>query len=166
MSQIARKLIRFHKQFLYYNPSRLIKHFTKVIPQYDETFLNDLANVPEIKDNIEHRKGVGDIDLIHKLNEKMNDHSLPVDERKKVSVSLQAEYRKIPNRTHPDVRMYGPDPKIIRVFNEDKTKYDFEPIEFSEIGRKLNLIRMEHLGNFTGHKSYYLMGNLADLVIE
>lgn len=145
---------------------RSIKRFTQVIPEYDEAFLTNPENLQQIEDNIKRRKGIGNIKLIQELAEKLNSDILKPNERHDIDKKLQQEMRMIPNLTHPDVLDYGDEPKVIRLHNTDKYKYFFEPKEFSDITSKLNIMRMEHLGNFSGHKSYYLMSDLADLVIE
>lgn len=58
---------------------------------------------------------------------------------------------------------YGDDPKVVAYYN-DKPEFKIKPLEFSEISKKLNLLRTDHLGNYAGHKAYFLMSDLAELV--
>lgn len=131
---------------------------------YDTDYLLNPANLPLIRDNIEHRKGIGNIQLVHELHNRIK--ALPAEqipERDQLAGQLQEELRKIPNKTHPDVLAYGAEPKVIRYYNE-KPKFEKGKVfEFSEMAKKMNIFRMEKLGNFTGHKSYYLTGELAEL---
>jgi seryl-tRNA synthetase len=144
--------------------AELIKHkFHLSEPVFDEKFLFDEKNIESISENIKLRKGVGDIHLVHDLKNKLNDKSLNEQARDKLKIKLQEELKKIPNWTHPDVKNIGDEPKVISYFNE-KPEFKHKPLEFSEICKKINLLRMDHLGNFAGHKTYYLMSDLADLV--
>lgn len=133
------------------------------VPEYDIAYLTNPVNIPEIEFNIQARKGIGDIKLVHELFKKLGESVLLQKEKYDLFETLQQEMRKIPNKTHPDVLNYGQEPKDVEYFNE-KPKFDFTVKEFSEICRKLNILRTEHLGNFTGHKSYFLMSDLAELV--
>lgn len=134
-------------------------------PNYDTAYLLNPANVSQIEDNIEHRKGVGNIHLVHQLNNQLK--SLPSaneGDRNRLKDQLQTELGKIPNKTHPDVLAHGTQPKVVRYYNDRPNFEGRKVFEFSEMAKKLNVFRMEKLGNFTGHKSYYLTGDLAELV--
>lgn len=127
--------------------------YSKIKPVLDLKYLLDPENRTEIAENTVLRKGVGDIHRVHEILAQSSQENPEVD-----SLLL-----KIPNKTHPDVKSLGDEPKIIKYFNE-KPKFDFKPHQFQEIANKNKWFRMEHLSNFTGHKSYYLMGDLAALV--
>ena len=143
-------------------PVRLNHKFLLNEPSFDEK-LKDPKNINEIDKNIKIRKGVGDIYLVHDIINKLSDVNLSSSEKIKHQTHLQDELKKIPNNTHPDVREYGEHPKLVSYFNE-KPEFKHKPLEFSEICKKLNLLRTDYLGNFSGHKSYYLMSDLAELV--
>lgn len=130
-------------------------------PILNEKFLLDEKNIDSIDLNIKLRKGVGDIHLVHDIKAKQSRSNQ--SDNAMLSHKLQEEIIKIPNDTHPEVRNYGNEPKVVAVFNE-KPEFQHEPLEFSEIGRRLNLLRTEHLGNFAGHKTFFLMSDLAELV--
>lgn len=132
-------------------------------PCFDENYLLNEKNIEKINENIKQRKGVGDIYLVHSINSKLNDDSLSHEERDKLQNQLQEELRKIPNETHPAVKNYGEEPIVVEYFNEEPS-FKHKPLEFSEICKKLNLLRTDYLGNFSGHKTYYLMNDLAELV--
>ncbi|KAM7347235.1 seryl-tRNA synthetase, mitochondrial [Cochliomyia hominivorax] len=69
---------------------------------------------------------------------------------------------KLPNNVHMRVWDYGD--KVNEIYRRDsETKCKSKQLEFSEICKNLNIFRMDHLGNYTGHKSYYLLGKLAEL---
>lgn len=132
-------------------------------PVFNEKYLLDLNNAEKISENIKLRKGVGDIHLIHDLHNQLKCDSLSKKKLTTLSDQLKEELKKVPNDTHPDVKDYGDDPKVVSYYNE-KPQFKHKPLEFSEIAKKLNLLRTDHLGNFAGHRSYFLMNELAELV--
>lgn len=130
--------------------------YSKIKPALDVKYLLNPNNVPEIAENIILRKGVGDIHQVHStLKDTTQEHQ--------ISEELESQLLRIPNKTHPEVRDLGDEPRILRYYN-DKPVFDFKPHQFQEIAHKNKWFRMEHLSNFTGHKSYYLTGDLARLV--
>ncbi|XP_055543101.1 serine--tRNA ligase, mitochondrial [Wyeomyia smithii] len=145
--------------------ARFVHHkFNLRQPTYDTDYLLNPTNIAEIQHNIEHRKGVGNIQLVHELNTQLQ--TLPAGnetERNRLTTQLQAELRNIPNRTHPEVLHYGTEPKLVRYYNEKPTFGGAKIFEFAEIAKKMNIFRTEKLSNFTGHKSYYLTAELAEL---
>lgn len=154
----VRKFTRFQSvnvSSCHENSEPLNHKFLLSKPKLDEKFLLDNRNIEQISENIKLRKGVGDIYKVHELKNKLAKGEAVGDQ-------LQEELVKIPNFTHPDVSSYGDDPKVVDYYN-DKPEFSHEPLEFSDICRKLNLLRTEHLGNFSGHKSYFLIGDLAEL---
>ncbi|XP_017054695.1 serine--tRNA ligase, chloroplastic/mitochondrial [Drosophila ficusphila] len=76
---------------------------------------------------------------------------------------LQAELEQLPNLTHPRLEDYGEEPRELANYVHRELPPQSSLKEFSELARALNLYRMDHLGNYTGHKSYYLTGQLATL---
>ncbi|XP_062537018.1 serine--tRNA ligase, mitochondrial-like isoform X2 [Armigeres subalbatus] len=133
-------------------------------PNYDVNYLLNPENQSVIQDNIEQRKGVGNIQLIHDLHNQIKSLSVQHEtERSVLKDQLQAELRRIPNKTHPNVLGYGTEPKVIRHYNNKPDFCGRKVFDFSEMAKKLNIFRMEKLGNFTGHKSYYLTSELAEL---
>uniref|UniRef100_A0A182MFA0 serine--tRNA ligase n=1 Tax=Anopheles culicifacies TaxID=139723 RepID=A0A182MFA0_9DIPT len=133
-------------------------------PNFDTEYLLNPANRSNIEANIQHRKGIGDIQLVHNIHEQLSaGTALPENQRASLEAQLAAELGKIPNRTHPQVLEYGNEPKIIKRFNEQHKRTDRKYFQFNDICKKMNLYRMENLGNFTGHRSYYLTDELAEL---
>ena len=131
-------------------------------PELELVYLCNADNRNEIKFNIDNRKGVGDIDKLLELHNKMTSLSLYSSEYESVQKELLTEAFKIPNKSHPDVREYGEKPKVIKVIGESP-KYDFKPRLFEFLTKRLHLLRNDNITNFTGHRSYFLMGQLADL---
>ncbi|CAH1173612.1 unnamed protein product [Phaedon cochleariae] len=131
-------------------------------PQLDTGFLCNPKNLALITDNILKRKGVGDIQLVNELNKELakvhEDSHVYRDFRNK----FNEELLKIPNLTHPAVLEYGEHPKLLKTIN-DKKQFPFKQREFHEITKRLNLVRTEQLGNVSGNRSYYILGEMAEL---
>lgn len=139
------------------------KHrFQLSTPVFDEEFLLNPQNVAEISENVNLRKGIGNIHLVYEINNRLKTEKLSDNERTMLKEQLHGELKKIPNRTHPEVRNYGEEPRVVGLFNEKPT-YKHKPLDFLDICEKLNIIRTKHLGNFNGSKSYYLLNDLAEL---
>ena len=76
--------------------------------------------------------------------------------------NIENEILKLPNTIHPRIWNYGNDAKeIFRSNTENCSKSN--SVQFSELCKNYNIFRMDHLGNYAGHKSYYLLGSLAEL---
>lgn len=131
-------------------------------PVFDENYLLDKKNIAEIGENIKLRKGVGDVHKAHEIHDCLHNANLTDKERSSLAEQLHEELKKIPNHTHPAVRCYGDEAKVVGFYNEKPT-YKHKPLDFTELCKKLNIIRTEHLGNFNGSKSYYLLNDLAEL---
>lgn len=142
-------------------PRRFIHRELKE-PRFDMKYLTDPSKLDEISSNIQSRKGVGDIKLVQELHNKLQSQNLQQDKKIKLEEELKIELNKIPNRNHPDVVDLDT-PKVVQYYNV-KPEFKHSPLEFSEICKKLNILRTDHLGNFTGPRSYYLMSDLAELV--
>lgn len=99
------------------------------------------------KNNIAHLRK-----LIQNLN---TSNSLELTE-------LENELSKLPNVIHPRLWQYGNNAKELINFSADKN-IKTTAVEFSELCKQMNIFRIDHLGNYTGHKSYYLLGKLAEL---
>lgn len=152
----------FKARLLGRSVSSLTKGYSnsKFEPVLDTGYICDPGNKEEILHNINIRKGVGDIETVHRLlNELQKKSGNGREQREK----LRSELLKIPNKTHVDIKDYGDEPKVMQYYNKQPT-FDFKPSQFQEIAHKNRMFRMEHLSNCSGHKSYYLMGDLAQLV--
>ncbi|KAG8327526.1 seryl-tRNA synthetase [Homalodisca vitripennis] len=138
-------------------PNRHTENYCFPSPQLDELYLCNSNNKEEINTNIINRKGVGDINKVLQLHDELR---LQPD-NPSIKCSLTKEMLKIPNRTHPEVMNYGEMPHIVK-FLGDKKHFNFKPNEFHTITKKLNLLRND-LSNFTGHRSYFFTGQLAEM---
>lgn len=130
--------------------------------EFDITYLCNPQNKDEILRNIQSRKGVGDINLIHVLKKKLEEANPTDSMYADLQMQFYKELDKIPNRTHPAISDYNDEPKILKHVG-NKQKFDVKPKEFDEITKRLRLVRTEHLGNLSGSKSYVLLGEMAQL---
>lgn len=76
---------------------------------------------------------------------------------------LEEELIKLPNSTHPRTISYGSEIKQLLVHKSQHELSSNKLLGFHDISKQIRQLRMEHLSNYTGHKSYYLMGDLATL---
>lgn len=148
---------RHCSKLLHYNLFSTWEDWSLPKPTLNDSYLCDPSNKNEIMLNIKCRKGVGDIERVLQLHKECS--SVSSEETHKAL--LLKEMLKIPNRTHPDVIKYGETPHVLQVFG-DKMSFTFKPKPFHDIAKSLNLLRND-LSNFTGHKSYFFMGQLAEL---
>uniref|UniRef100_A0A1A9VC69 serine--tRNA ligase n=1 Tax=Glossina austeni TaxID=7395 RepID=A0A1A9VC69_GLOAU len=74
---------------------------------------------------------------------------------------LKNELLKLPNDTHPRLWTYEDRPKETLLCDPSKIATNY--VEFSQACKFNNMLRMNQLGNYTGQKSYYLFGKLAEL---
>ncbi|GJQ69381.1 Aats-ser [Trypoxylus dichotomus] len=130
-------------------------------PELDFSYLSDKNNSEEITSNIKRRKGVGNVDLILQLKYDLDNLNTLDPRYKEIEERFRNECHNIPNATHPDIILYGNEPKILKHIGEEP-QFKFQPREFQEIAKRLNLIRTEQLGYLSGHRSYYFLGELAE----
>lgn len=121
--------------------------------ELNESYLCDPSNKSEIQSNIDRRKGVGDINKVHQL------YSEPKTEDNRRL--LIKELLKIPNHTHPDVVAYNETPKLVKLIG-DKKQFDYDPKQFHSLAKSMNLLKND-TSSFTGHRSYFFIGQLAQL---
>lgn len=153
----------FKKLFTNINNNLFLKRYLQgSFPELNISYLCNPKNFTEISENIARRKGIGNIQLVQQLYNEMKDNELTLSNWTEVKEKFYQEVVKIPNNTHPNVINYENNPKLITYVRE-KPKFDFEPREFHEICKKLNLMRTDQLGNVAGNRSYYFLGILAEL---
>lgn len=128
----------------------------------DLDYLCDTNNTKKITDNINCRKGVGNIKLVQDLKKQM-DNITPSDAGySEVLDQFYKEASKIPNKTHPSVLQYDGTANVVKHIG-NKPNFSFEPRDFDVISKRLKLVRTDHLGNLSGSRSYYLLGDMAHL---
>jgi len=114
----------------------------------DLDFYLNPSNTAAIRRNIKQRNSDADIDSVIKLNSSNKD-------------DLNRLLKNVPNMSHPLVQDLD-EPKVI--FCREFETPDFKIQNFDEISRALGgLCRMQNLGLFSGERTYYLTGLLAEL---
>lgn len=119
-----------------------------------------------IEENIFRRDHNNNIPKIRELLSQLHGMKHGDTDQDKLQKQLLMELHKLPNDTHERVLKYGRDPLITYLqkdLSQEQSQNEQELIEFSVIGKYFNSLRMEHLSNYTGHKSYYLLGKMAEL---
>ncbi|XP_055383150.1 serine--tRNA ligase, mitochondrial [Condylostylus longicornis] len=145
---------------------KILKPLTAKVHQLIKEFLPPLSSLDNydftaIENNIKLRKTTGDLELIKSLLKKLQ--NADEGEKERLMLELKSELWKLPNQTHADCLNYKNEPKEIAQFNKMPNEEVIKTKEFSEIAKKMRILRTEHLGNFTGHKSYYLIDSLAEI---
>ncbi|KAI8436672.1 hypothetical protein MSG28_010160 [Choristoneura fumiferana] len=132
-------------------------------PDIDIGYYCDVKNLSEVKQNISLRKGVGNLDRVLDIYSNLKAKDVSDSTREVLEQEFYSELSKLPNKTHPSVREYKDEPRLVHQLNEKKDFGTYTPLEFSEITRLMNLMRTDKLGQTCGHKSYYFLGELAEL---
>ncbi|XP_016952556.1 uncharacterized protein LOC108026232 [Drosophila biarmipes] len=115
------------------------------------------AQLDELERNVVRRHHKNNVPLIRSLIQ-----AAEAGDQDKLR-QLDAELEQLPNATHPRLQDYGEESRELAQYVHRELPPQASLKEFSELARALNLYRMDHLGNYTGHKSYYLTGQLATL---
>ncbi|XP_036673224.3 uncharacterized protein SerRS-m [Drosophila suzukii] len=115
------------------------------------------AQLDDMERNVVRRHHKNNVPLIRSLIQEAE--AGDQDKLKQLDVELE----QLPNTTHPRLQDYGEEPRELAQYVHRVLPPESSFKEFSELARALNLYRMDHLGNYTGHKSYYLTGQLATL---
>ncbi|XP_066586021.1 serine--tRNA ligase, mitochondrial [Prorops nasuta] len=126
-------------------------NFSVPPPEFDINFLCNPKNRELIFNNIQKRKGVGDIDKVLKLSKNPD-----------CQEELLIQLSKIPNLTDPSVLNYGETSKILREHGS-KPQFEFKPKSFIALAEKLNQIKMTELSPLSGSRSYIFLGEIAEL---
>ncbi|KAJ0176716.1 hypothetical protein K1T71_007895 [Dendrolimus kikuchii] len=145
------------------NTSRFLRLFSSVsLPDIDTEYYCNKHNINEIKHNINLRKGVGNIERVLEAYNIFKTALETDSSYKKLQEELYKELSILPNKTHPRVLKHI-EPVVLNEINNIRNFGDYIPLEFSEITRLLNLMRTDKLGHTCGQKSYYFLGELAEL---
>ena len=133
------------------------------VPEFDWEYL---FNDASIQNNIQNRKGVGDVQRLRQLivdsqSTVMTSTSLVSPASSTLHDPLIQEALRIPNATHPNVPIGDEaQSRVIAEFNQRRA-YNSTPKNHLEIGALLKGLRTDSVGPTTGKKSYYLMNDLA-----
>lgn len=135
---------------------------TTPVPDIDLSYYCNPKHAQEIENNIKIRKGVGDHGRVLNIFNIFKSTATTDEVYQTIRDDLYKELCTLPNKTHSSVINYV-DPQVIAEVNQKKDFKGCAPLEFSEITRRLNLVRTDKLGHTCGHKSYYFLGELAEL---
>lgn len=131
-------------------------------PEFDWTYLCDRNNLAQIKENIDRRKGIGDIDRLQATWTELQSEKCE-KKKKKLEEELICLAADIPN-TSSDLSPVGDESNAILLETHgNKKEFDFEPVSLHQLGTKLGLLRTENLTLTTGPSTYYFLGDLARL---
>lgn len=161
MSRINR-FVRTLYLRLYSSSSSFLAHGLLKPPDLDLDYLCNPKNTEEISNNIAARKGLGNIQLVQSLKSSLDALASDDVNRETILKEFTSEALKIPNKTHPIVQTYGEEPKIVKEVGS-KRQFDFKAREFEAIAKQLKLLRLDQLGNVSGNRSYFFLGQLAEL---
>ncbi|XP_038209941.1 serine--tRNA ligase, mitochondrial-like [Zerene cesonia] len=131
-------------------------------PEIETEYYCNHKNYPEIKQNINQRKGIGRIDYVLQLYDTLKTTSTSSNSYEDVQKKFYEELTLLPNRTHPLVQQYGENPVTVTTLNGKKDFGSHKPLEFSDITEFLNLMRTDRLGYTCDNKSYYYFSELAE----
>lgn len=120
----------------------------------------------DLAQHLKSRKSSASLPTIQEILASISQPDKTKSELHDLQSRLTLELAKLPNDTHPAVVDLDEVPRVVAEYG---TKYEEglngrpKPRQFAELCKHLNILRTEHLGNFNGAKSYYLMNELADL---
>ncbi|XP_063426933.1 serine--tRNA ligase, mitochondrial-like [Mytilus trossulus] len=131
-------------------------------PEYDWSFLCDTNNLSQIKDNIEKRKGVGDIEKLQATWKQLQDETS--DSRKQeLTNDLNKLAADIPN-TSSHLSPVGDESEAnLLETHGEKKEFSFKPKSCIQVGSNLGVLRTEYVSLTTGTSTYYFIGDLAQL---
>lgn len=162
MEKALKTIIDISKTFKFFHSSSVLQWNVPKQAQLDEEYLCNPQHTEFIQQNITSRKGVGDIKLVTQLKHQLEHSVKRSNSYEDIRKKFYEELYRIPNKTHPDVFKYGEQAKLVKLVNEKK-KDAFKYKDFQEIAKRLNLVRTDQLGNVCGGRSYYVMGEMAEL---
>lgn len=147
---------------------RHLHHIANSQLQIPPTASTTFADIERL---VHSRKTLADLPLIRATLERLEHVSADTAaaaEREHLNRTLAAQLLLLPNQTHPAARALADtdEPAVLGHHGgpHTATLSDGSAARpFAEICRRLNVLRTEHLGHFTGPKSYYLLQELADL---
>ncbi|MFH4977375.1 hypothetical protein AB6A40_004084 [Gnathostoma spinigerum] len=159
------KTIAWRIRWLLDSPcARMVNHWAASRPELDFDYLLDERNIDRIRKNICNRKGVGDIDLVHKLWKKIQNalNERPsVKEYQALWDKFYDESSRIPNMSH-NCAPVGDESKVetVRVFGGIKRESK-HLVTAERIARSWRSVLYPRQA--CGSRSYAFLGPLAEL---
>lgn len=111
------------------------------------------------------RKSGANIEIVRNLHAKFESET-DTKRQAELATKLRSEIKKFPNQTHPTVLAYGPNAAYTEVESHGDAfeKKNPDGMDYVTLCNLLNTVRLDHLGNFTGSRSYYFMQSVAEMV--
>ncbi|XP_070580640.1 serine--tRNA ligase, mitochondrial-like [Ptychodera flava] len=108
-----------------------------------------------------NRKGDGNLQEVETLLRRFN--SASNSEKERLALELSNAALLLPNKMNPAVPIGDESQANVVGYIGEKRDFDFEPKDHVAIGEDVGIMRVRNLGHFTGHRSYYLIGEGAEL---
>lgn len=134
-------------------------------PDLQSKYLNQNTGC-DLAQHLKSRKSSACLSTINQLLASISQPAQSKAELHQLQSRLTAELAKLPNDTHPAVLDLDEIPRVVGEYGRkyaEGTAGRPKARQFAELCKHLNVLRTEHLGNFNGAKSYYLMNELAEL---
>lgn len=148
----SNRILRFHSAH---------QHSTRIVSDFFANFPVDQRTISDLESTDSVRKSRGDVSLVKGLYSKLAKEP-DVEQKKVLERTIRNELVKFPNQTHPKVLSHGADSGNVEIYSSGEAR-NADGRDYETIGQLLNMMRLDHLGNFTGSRSYYLMDQLAEL---
>ena len=153
-TNIARRNVRADAELV----AQLYQQRCALEQQTDELRQERNDNAAAMKEKLEKAER----DNLIRCGQKLKEEIAACEEKlKKVIQQLQAEARKIPNMTHPDVPE-GTEEKENREIKRvgQIPQFDFKPKDHLELGQALGILDFETAQKVVGQKWYYLKNQI------
>ncbi|XP_076308918.1 seryl-tRNA synthetase, mitochondrial [Tachypleus tridentatus] len=146
-----------------YSTSSIDDKFYLAPPELDLQYLCNPENTKDIEHGIKCRKAAGNIREVMAIKRRLDAKNKEETDWTLLQKKLVSEAAKLPNRTHPKVLKNTSDQPVEVETVGSAPIFHFKPKQFHKLAQKLDMLRMENLGLVTGHRSYYLKKELAQL---
>lgn len=129
----------------------------------DWDYYSNPDNFSYIVENVTARKASCDLlKLLPKLKELSQSRGDP-EKYHSLKEELLPSLVWFPNSIHPKVfKNRSGEPDVVKKVGP-KPHFEYFPTNFEHLTKRLNILRTKHLGHISGHKSYFLKGDLAVL---
>lgn len=132
------------------------------LEKFDWAYLCNLKNTDEIRQNIQCRKGIGDIDTLLRVWKQFGQEDDP-DEKQRLMLQLEQLASDIPNKKHPQAPVGDEScAQLVKMIGQPQADEKIkQPIV--QLAEKAGWLRMSNLGISTGQRSYFLQNQFAHL---
>lgn len=132
------------------------------LKEFDWNYLCNPINTAEIRQNIQWRKGVGDIDSLLRVWKQVG-QTKDADEKKRLMFQLDQLAADIPNQKHPAAPIGDEScAQLVKLVGQPQTN-DKIKIPVVQLAEEAGWLRMSNLTISAGQRSYYLQNQFARL---